>query len=142
MFGSVPTLAGRSVGLLQSKINSPFFASFTAQDANPGMPLVELNLANYNADGASISCSGQGTKFSCTIWPVSEATASVLQSAVQQRGTIHLFCYGEPLILELTSLERKEPDRVRFTGGIVMQTREGGPKAAPSWLAINSGGKE
>jgi hypothetical protein len=81
--------------------------------------VVELNLRDYNANGATISSSEGGTKFAFTIGPMSDAVVAALESAAQKHVTICLYCCGQPLLFDLVELERKEPRKARLVGRIV-----------------------
>jgi hypothetical protein len=79
----------------------------------------ELNLADYNANGASIGSGRNGTTFTVTIWPLSDATVAALDDVVQKHGTIRLYCCRQPLLFDLVAVERKEPRKARIEGRIV-----------------------
>ena len=79
----------------------------------------ELNLRDYNANGATLSSSEDGTKFAFTIGPISEAIVTALESAAQKHVTICLYCCGQPLLFDLVAVERKEPLKARIEGRIV-----------------------
>jgi hypothetical protein len=81
-------------------------------------PPLELNLGDYNVNGASIGCGRDGTKFAFTIRAVSDATVTALERAAETRGSIRLLL-PRPLLLDLVALERKGPDTVRIVGRIV-----------------------
>jgi hypothetical protein len=77
----------------------------------------ELSLGDYSTSGASI-CNQDGTKFTFTIGPVTDVTVAALDSVAQRHGMISLYCYGRPLLFDLVSLERKEPNKVRIVGRV------------------------
>ena len=76
-------------------------------------------MADYNANGASIGCGQNGTTFTVTIWPLSDATVAALDGVVQKHGTIRLYCCRQPLLFSLVAVERKEPRKARIEGRIV-----------------------
>jgi hypothetical protein len=83
----------------------------------PRIPSVfELSLGDYSTSGASICCNQYGTKFAVTIGPVTGATMTALDAVTQRHGMISLHSYDRPLLLDLVSLERKEPNNVRIVG--------------------------
>ncbi len=81
--------------------------------------LVELSLADYKTYGASIDCGRDGTTFAFTIGPISDAIAAALEGVAQAHKRICLYCCGEPLLLDLVAVERKETRQVRIVGRIV-----------------------
>jgi hypothetical protein len=85
----------------------------------PPRPRLELNLADYNAKGGSIRCSGEGIEFACTLWPLSDATVAALEVVAHSQGRICLDCCGEPLLFDLVAFECKELRKVRIVGRIV-----------------------
>jgi hypothetical protein len=76
---------------------------------------LELNLADYAIHGASVGYGVEGSSFSCTIEPVSAETMVALDRAAANHGTICLLL-PQPLLLELVTLERRGPQRVRIVG--------------------------
>ena len=95
-------------------------ASNLSSTSVSSMPqLVELSLADYNSYGASISCDRDGTTFAFTIGPVPDATVAALEGVVQAHKRISLNCCGQPLLLDLVALERKESRKARIVGRIV-----------------------
>ncbi len=79
---------------------------------------LDLKVGDYNVDGASIGCGPQGSKFACTIGPLSDATVGALEGAARNHDRICLLL-PEPLLLDVVLLERKEAQRVRIVGRIV-----------------------
>jgi hypothetical protein len=78
---------------------------------------LELSLADYEVRGASMGHGVGGYSFGCTIGPVSDETMAALDRAATSHGTICLL-FPQPLLLDLITLERKEPQRVRIVGHI------------------------
>jgi hypothetical protein len=78
---------------------------------------LELKLADYEVRGASMGHGLEGCSFACTIGPVSDETMAALDRAAEGHGTICLLL-PEPLLLELITLERRAPQRVRIVGHI------------------------
>ena len=78
---------------------------------------LELTLADYEVRGASMGHGVAGSTFACTIGPVSGETMAALDRAAESRATIRLL-FPQPLLLELVTLERREPQRVRIVGRI------------------------
>jgi hypothetical protein len=78
---------------------------------------LELKLADYEVGGASLNHGLEGSSFACTIGPVSDETMAALDRAAESHGTICLLL-PQPLLLELVTLERREPKRVRIVGRI------------------------
>jgi hypothetical protein len=76
---------------------------------------LELNLADYAVHGASVGYGMEGSRFACTIEPVSAETMLALDRAAASHGTICLLL-PQPLLLELVTLERLGPQRVRIVG--------------------------
>jgi hypothetical protein len=78
---------------------------------------LELTLADYEVRGASMGHGVAGPSFACTIGPVSDETMAALDRAAERHDTIRLLL-PQPLLLELVTLERREPQRVRIVGRI------------------------
>jgi hypothetical protein len=76
---------------------------------------LELNLADYAIHGASVGYGAEGSRFACTIEPVSAETMLALDRAAESHGTICLLL-PQPLLLELITFERRGPQRVRIVG--------------------------
>jgi hypothetical protein len=85
---------------------------------------VELRLGEYHVHGGSISSGPQGMLFACTIDPLSDETIAALGGAVEHHRRIRLLL-PRPLLLDLVSLERKEPRSVRIVGRIIDLTKAG-----------------
>ena len=100
------------------------------QQEVPVKPQLELSLADFGTSGGSIGCGPNGTTFTVTIWPLSDATADVLGDLAQKHGRISLHCCGQPLLFELVELDRKGPRKARIVGRIV-----GGLSHAPDETA-------
>ena len=103
---------------MASKLNTPLVALIPAQELNNKTHL-KLSLSDYNVNEGSIGCDRDGTKFAFAIWPMTDATATALEGVALKRGRILLDCCGQPLLLDLESLERKEPHKARIVGRIV-----------------------
>jgi hypothetical protein len=99
-------------------LNTLSVASMSAQEAGYRRPDLTLSMRDYSANGASVSCSGDGIKFAFTIWPLSEATVAALEGAAQDHVRICLLL-PEPVLLDLEALEHKGPQRVQIVGRIV-----------------------
>ena len=98
----------------------PPMASNLESTSSSSVPqLVELSLAEYQTYGASIGCGRDGTTFAFTIGPISDAIAAALESVAQARKRICLYCCGEPLLLDLVAVERRETRQVRIVGRVV-----------------------
>ena len=78
---------------------------------------LELSLGDYQVNGASIGFGPQGGHFACTLGPISNETLAALDTLVLTHGKICLL-FPKPLLLDLVSLERKEPQRIRIVGRI------------------------
>jgi hypothetical protein len=78
-------------------------------------PQLELNLADYSIQGASVGYGTEGSRFACTIEPVSDETMVALDRAAASHGTICLLL-PKPLLLELVTFERRGPHRIRIVG--------------------------
>ena len=76
---------------------------------------LELSLADYEIHGASVGYSVEGSSFACTLEPVSDETMVALDRAAESHGIICLLL-PKPLLLELVTLERRGPQRVRIVG--------------------------
>jgi hypothetical protein len=96
----------------------------------------ELSLADYSTSGASICCNQDGTQFSFTIGPIADVTVAALDSAAQRYGMISLYCGGTPLLLDLVSLERKGPNKLRIEGRVCGDTRIPCGRSAESPFSI------
>jgi hypothetical protein len=81
-------------------------------------PQLKLSLADYNTNGGSIDCGGDGTKFAFTIWPISDATVAALERRALEDGKICLICSDQPLVFDLVGIERMGRERVRIVGRI------------------------
>ena len=127
MFASAQTSAVRQITLhtMSSELSTRSIPSVSAQDANYVGRHLKLSLGDYNINCGSINCSQDGIKFSFTVWPLSDALAAAFDGVAQQRGRICLHCCGEPVLLDLVSVERREPQRVRIVGRIVGRAYEG-----------------
>jgi len=79
---------------------------------------LDLNLVEYQVRGGSMGYGPEGGTFACIIGPVSDETLAALDRAAENHGTIRLLL-PQPLVLDLVSLERKEPHGVRIVGRIV-----------------------
>jgi len=101
------------------KLNIPSVASIPVREGDYRTPELTLGLENYNANGASISCSGDGVTFAFTIWPLSDATVNALERVAQTRGRIYLSCCRVPVLFDLVVVERREPRKARIVGRIV-----------------------
>lgn len=112
MFAGARTRATRVVtlGRMQATLHAP--------------SVFELSLGDYTTSGASICCNQDGTQFSFTIGPVTDVTVAALDSAAQRYGMISLYGCGMPLLLDLVSLERKEPNKLRIKGRVCGDTSD------------------
>ena len=81
--------------------------------------LVKLNLADYKTHGASIGFNRDGATFALVIEPVPDETAAVIEGVAAANRTICIYCCGEPVLLDLLVLERKESRKARIVGRIV-----------------------
>jgi len=90
-------------------------ASMPPKKERPVGPQLELNLADYAIQGASVGYGTEGSRFACTIEPVSAETIVALDRAAASHGTICLLL-PKPLLLELVTLERRGPQRIRIVG--------------------------
>ncbi len=61
--------------------------------------------------------SSQGL-FSCSVGPLSDETIMALERAANAHTPIRLM-FSDPLVLDLVTLERKEPHSVRIVGHVV-----------------------
>ncbi len=78
---------------------------------------LELNLADYEVRGASVGHGADGSRFACSIGPVSDEAMASLDRVAETHGKIRLLL-PEPLLLDLVTVERKDPKRVRIVGRI------------------------
>lgn len=88
-------------------------------EAEHSRPDLELRLDDYKVSGGSIACSRDGTTFAFTIEPLSRVTMAALGDAAERQARICVYCCREPLLLDLVTLEREEPQRARIVGHIV-----------------------
>jgi len=79
---------------------------------------LELNLADYEIHGASVGYGVEGSRFACTLEPVSNETMVQLDRAAESHETICLLL-PKPLLLELVTLERRGPQLVWIVGRIL-----------------------
>jgi hypothetical protein len=117
-FGTAPTRAvgGSYRARMASKLSNP----------SSSMPqLVELNLADYNTHGASIGCNRDGTTFALVIAPVADETVAALEAVAAANKRICIYCCGEPVLLDLLVLERRESRKARIVGRIVDAALDG-----------------
>jgi hypothetical protein len=111
-FGTAPTPAvGGSYGArMATKLSN----------SSSSMPqLVELNLADYKTHGASIGCNHDGTTFALVIEPVPDEIVAALEAVAAANKRVCIYCCGEPVLLDLLILERKESRKARIVGRIV-----------------------
>ena len=95
---------------------------FTVQHMLPKLDtpsVFELDLGDYSAYGASIVSGRDGTMFTVTIGPISEATVATLDDLAHKRATICLYCRREPLLLDLVAVARKDPRKALIVGRIL-----------------------
>ena len=85
---------------------------------------LELSVGDYQINGASIGFGPKGSHFACTLGPVSDETLAALDSLVLTHGKVCLL-FSKPLLLDLVSLERKEPQRIRIVGRITEEVSGG-----------------
>jgi hypothetical protein len=78
---------------------------------------LELSLADYEVRGASMGHGVDGSRFACNIGPLSDEAMAALDRVAESQGTICLLL-PEPLLLDLVTVERKDPKRVRIVGRI------------------------
>lgn len=83
-----------------------------------------MALADYSASDGSISYGPDGATFAFTLEPVSDEMVAALGDVAEKRERICLYGCGEPLLLRLGALERKEPRKVRLVG-VVSSTSDG-----------------
>lgn len=88
---------------------------------------LELKLVDYEVGGASMTHGVDGSSFARTIGPVSDETMVVLDHAAESHGTICLLL-PQPLLLELVTLERRAPQRVRIVGRICARLQASVPR--------------
>jgi hypothetical protein len=89
------------------------------QQANHVTPPLELRLDNYKTHAGSIGYGPDGTMFAFTVGPVSDAIVEALKEVAEKRGTIRLYCCGDPLFFDPVAIERKDRRCVRIVGRIV-----------------------
>ena len=89
-----------------------------AKEERPAGVQLDLNLAGCQVIGGSIGYGPQGSTFAFTVEPVSPETMAALDRAVERHETVRVL-FPQPLLLDLVSLERKDPRVVRIVGRIV-----------------------
>jgi hypothetical protein len=67
---------------------------------------------------------GEGGLFSCSIGPVTEETIATLDQAAQTHTLVSLSFSDQPVLLDLVTLERKEPLSIRIVGQLVRATTQ------------------
>jgi hypothetical protein len=96
----------------------------TQETGNVG-PQLELSLAGYSVNRASIGYGPDGAEFACTIGPMTDETIAALDGAAENHGTVCLL-FPQPLLLDLVAIERKGPHSIRIVGHIVGSTCDRG----------------
>jgi hypothetical protein len=76
-------------------------------------------LDDCKVHGGSIGCSQDGVTLALTIWLAADAAVAALEDLAQKHGRICLHGCREPLLLDLVTLERKEPRKIRIVARIV-----------------------
>jgi hypothetical protein len=84
---------------------------------------LDLDLEDYDVNGASIGCGRDGTKFAVTIAAVSNATVNALERAAESHGRICLLL-PRPLLLDLVTLEFSGLGKVTISGRVVGETMD------------------
>lgn len=87
-----------------------------------GQLTLELDCSAYNAKRLTFAPApdgGRGGKFSCSIGPLSEDTLAALDRAVAEHATVRLLFSGKPLLLDLVSLQRADPQTVTIVGHVL-----------------------
>ena len=64
---------------------------------------------------------GEGGLFSCAVGPLPDYLMAALDEAARTHAPVRLWVYRQPILLEMVTLERKEPQRVRIIGFFVGQ---------------------
>ena len=96
----------------------------TEETGNVG-PQLELSLAGYSVNRASIGYGPDGAEFACTVGPMTDETIAALDGAAEKDGRVCLM-FPQPLLLDLVAIERKDPHSVRIVGHIVGSTCDRG----------------
>lgn len=81
---------------------------------------LELDLGQVSS--ASFAPGPDGGTFSCSIGPITDETVAVLDRAAHRHTPVRLIFSGSPLLLDLQTFERKEPQCVRIVGRVVAKS--------------------
>jgi hypothetical protein len=91
-----------------------------------GQLMLELDCTAHQVKNASFSPApggGVGGLFSCSVGPLSDETLAALDDASRKHAPVCLVFDGQPILLEMVTLERKEAHRVRIVGPVAKTSK-------------------
>lgn len=89
-----------------------------------GQLTLDLDCSAYHVKGPAFApaCAGeQAGLFSCSVGPLPDDTLVALDRAASAHNPVRLLFNGNPLLLELVALERKDPQSVKIVGHVLMR---------------------
>ena len=92
-----------------------------------GQLALELRIADSQvtaASFASMSEGGDGGLFSCSVAALAEGDVAALERAAYEHTRVRLLFSESPVVLDLVTLERREPHCVRIIGHVVRGNKE------------------
>lgn len=96
-----------------------------ADDASHyGQLTLDLDCADYRVQRPTFTPAREGEQseiFSCSIGPLPDDTLAALDRAASAHNPVRLSFNGNPLLLDLVALERKDPRSVRIVGEVLMR---------------------
>jgi hypothetical protein len=81
--------------------------------------LFELDCPDSQVRSASFTPDIHGGIFSCSIEAVPAAAVNALDDAARRHVPVRLIFARQPIVLDLLTLERKEPHSVRIVGRVL-----------------------
>jgi hypothetical protein len=91
-----------------------------------GQLALELDCTAYKANRlmfAPAPNGGEGGLFSCSLGPLPDDMIAALDEAARTHAPVRLLFDQQPLVLEMVTLERKDPQRVRIVGSVREPTK-------------------
>ena len=76
------------------------------------------------ASFASMPDGGDGGLFSCSVGALADDDVAALERAAYEHTPVRLLFSESPVVLDLVTLERREPHGVRIIGHVVRATKE------------------
>lgn len=91
------------------------------QEPRRGQLMLELDCAPYEVERLMFVPApngGEGGLFSCSVGPLPDDMIVALDEAARTRAPVRLLLQRHPLVLDMVTLERKGPQRVRIVGAV------------------------